>query len=399
MSRHSSLPAITLAVCLLVPTTIFAQSANRTTSAIDVLYFVTYSTIQTYNVDPTYSLGTLYGTLTVPAPLDGYPVFVAGANDRYIYVWCACGTDGSVVQVYATDLNGAPQAPPIQTVKFKAAFRNFVIDPSGRLAYATEPLQNSSQQPEFGIQAFDLNPNTGILTAFPTLSAVEYPPPAEICSSSNPFADPSFSLNGFNLSGTQLIDDWRCSGHDNGVGYYYSRTVDQQTGALGPDVLTVGTGSSEDEYNTVTFTPTSMLSFTNYGYEDSPNELDVYWPNAKPDFSCTYTRLDACSYSSGITADRTGNFIFFYTYSGGTDVTRLNMTNKTIEPVGIRLPDSINSLSLDDRLIYGGRTLSSNGQYGIPIYIFDPGTGLITDNHQSITMPYESTILIPALRY
>jgi hypothetical protein len=399
MSRHLSLPAIILAVSFLVPATIVAQSENHNTPPIDVLYFVTNNTIQTYNVDPSYGSATLYGALTVPEPSNSNPVFVPGANDHYIYVWCGCGSEGTDLLVYATDSNGAPQAPPIQRVKSKAPFRNFAIDPNGTLAYAVQALQNSSQQPEYGIRAFALNPETGILTEFPALSAFEKPPSAEICSPSNPFGPGYFSVAGFNFSGTRLIDNWNCSGQDDWVDYYYTRTVDQQTGALGPDVPTVGTGGSEDEFSTVTFTPTSILSFVNYGYEDSPNELYVYWPNAASNFSCTYTMLDACSYSYGIAADRTGKFIFFYTYAGGTEVTRLNMTKKTIEPVGIPLADAINGFSLDDHLIYGERTVSSNGQYLIPVYVFDPGTGLITDNNQTITMPNEYSILIPALRY
>ena len=114
MSRHSSLSAISLAMCLSVPTTIFAQGANQTTSPIDVLYLVTQNTIQTYNVDPSYGSATLYGTLTVPAPLNSYPVFMPGADDHYIYVFSTCGTEGMALQVYATNPNGAPHGPPSQ---------------------------------------------------------------------------------------------------------------------------------------------------------------------------------------------------------------------------------------------------------------------------------------------
>ncbi len=397
MPRHLSFPAIIVAVCLLIPSTIFAQSQDQTTSPIDVLYLVTDNTIQTYNVDPGYGNATLYGTLTVPAPANGYPVFVPGANDHYLYVLCECGAEGMGLRVYPTDSNGAPQGPPIQTVKFP--FSDFVIDPNGTLAYGVQTPQNSSQQPEFGIRAFALNPKTGILTAFPSLSAITTPPTDSICGSDNPFADPSFSLIGFNRSGTQLIDGWRCSGYDDWVDYYYTQTVDQRTGALGPDVPTIGAGSSEDEFNTVAFTPTAILSFQNQGYEDSPNELYVYWPNATLNFPCTHTMLDLCSYSSGIAADRTGKFIFFYSYAGGTEVTQLNMSEKTIEPVGIPMADSIDSFSLDDLLIYGFRTLSWNGKYVIPVYAFDPNTGLITDNNQTIAMPNEYSTLVPALRY
>jgi hypothetical protein len=75
------------------------------------------------------------------------------------------------------------------------------------------------------------------------------------------------------------------------------------------------------------------------------------------------------------------------------------MNKKTIEPVGIPLADSINAFSLDDQLIYGWRTLWWTGRYVIPVYVFDPSTGLITDNGETITMPNEYSTLIPALWY
>jgi hypothetical protein len=75
------------------------------------------------------------------------------------------------------------------------------------------------------------------------------------------------------------------------------------------------------------------------------------------------------------------------------------MIEKTLEPVGIPLADPIIAFSLDDRLIYSSPTLQCNGQYVIPVYVFDPGTGLVTDNGAGITMPSEGSYLIPALRY
>ena len=403
MIRHSFPMVVTLATCLLVPAISFANGTNRIApSPIDVLYLITQTTpetynIETYNVDPGYGSATLYGTLSVYSPWN--TVFVPGADDHHVYLFSPYGTEGTVLQVYATDSNGAPQDPPIQTVKFKKAISPFLIDPDGKLAYATQMLYDTSRVPTFGIWAFALDPKTGIVTVPPTLSAITSPPLDGICNPDNPFANPSFSLVGFNLSGTQLIDAWDCEGHDDSVGYYYTQTVNQQTGALGSPVATVGTESSMDEYSSVMFTPTAILSFQNQGYEGSVNELYVYWVNATLDFSCTYTMLNACSYSGGITADRTGKFIFFYTYTGGTEVTRINVNKKTIEPVGTPLANFIEAFSLDDRLIYNYRILSWNGQYIIPVYVFDPGTGLVTNNGTAITMPSEYSSLIPALLY
>jgi hypothetical protein len=398
MSRHSSLCAISLAICFFVPATIFAQGANQTTSPIDVLYLVTQNTIQTYNVDPSYGSATLYGTLTVPAPSNSYPTFVPGVDGHYLYVFCTCGTQGTVLWVYATDSNGAPQAPPVQTLGFKTPLPPFVIDPNGTLAYAAELLpQGPSPVPEYGIQAFALNPATGIVTANPGFSATTFSPTG--CGTIYAFGNPTFSLVGFNGTGTQLIDAWYCQGHDDSWDPYYTQTVHRETGALGPPVANMVAGSSMSEYWRVTFTPRASLVFVNFGFNGSQNQLYVYWPNVTLDFECTYTMLDACSYSGGIAADRTGKFIFFYTNTGATEVTRLDVNKKTIEPVGIPLADTISAFSLDDQLIYGSPNLSGNGQYVTPVYVFDPSTGLVTDNGEAITTPSQYDSLIPAWRY
>ena len=401
MRCHSSLLAITLAVVLMTPAA-FGQNAKPGASPIDVLYIVTANTIQTYNVDPTYGSATLYGTLSTPMSTPDYPLVVPGANDHFIYVLCtstAYWVRGVRIFVYGTDSNGVPQDPPVQTLDFPNGLGTFMIDPAGTLAYAVETVKNFSQQSEFGISAFAINPDTGVLTQFSNFSATSYPPTSGLCNPFNPFADPGYGLVGFNSSGTQLIDSWYCDGHGDSADYNYTRTLNQQTGALGPDVLTVSGGSSEDEFTSVAFTPVSILAFSNYGYSDSPNELDVYWPNSTLDFSCTYTMLDACSYSGGVGADRTGNFLFFYTYTGAIEITRLDMTNKTIEPVGIPLSGGIEAFSLDDLLIYGSGTYSWNGQLVMPVYVFDPATGLVTDNDQTIPLlgqyPYPN--VVPAL--
>lgn len=398
MLRLSSLAVIALAVGF-ISLSASARGADQGGSPRDVLYFVTGNTIQTYDVDPGSGFAALHGTLKVPALPNSYPVFVPGANDHYIYVISVNGAQGTVMLVYATDSDGSPQNPPVQTTKFETVFWNFVISPNGTLAYAAQALQKSSAGTPAGIRAFALDPKTGILTPFSTLSAITYPPSAGICSPDNPFGAPQFSLSGFNLSGTRLIDDWNCFGYDDAAGYYFTRSVSQQTGALGSPVPTVGTGSSEGEFSTVALTPTSILSFQNFGFEGSDNNLSLYWPNATLDFTCTYTLFDACTYSNSITADRAGKFIFFYTFAGSTKVASLDMENKSIAPVGIPLAGGVTSFSLDDRLVYGSRTLSANEKWIIPVYIFDPGTGLITDNQQSISLPSEYSNLIPALRY
>jgi len=403
MSRHSFFMAVRLASCLLVSASGFAQRTHSISpTPIDVLYLFSQNTmqtytIQTYDVYPSNGYAELAGTLSLEAPLGRHCSLVPGAKDHYVYLFCANGAKGSVLQVYATDLNGAPQGLPVQTVNFKAAISQFMIDPNGTLAYATQQAQGVGGAVKVGILALAVDPETGMVTV-PTMFIDVATAPAS-WSRTNPFGPPSFSLIEFNASGTELIDAWGNSGHGDATNLFFTQAVNQETGALGRPVPTVGDGYSNDEHDTVTFTPTAIFSFTNYGYDGSRNKLDVYWLNATLDFSCTYTTFDACAYSGGITTDRSGNYIFFYTNAGGTEVTRVNMEKKTIEPVGIPLANTIAAFSLDDRLIYSFRTLTWDGEYVIPVYAFDPATGLVTNNGTEITMLNEYASVIPALRY
>ena len=405
MSRHSFFMAVSLASCLFLSAVAFAQRANSIGPLpIDVLYLANQDTretftIQTYNVDPGYGNATLAGTLSLGLPSRSFPSIVPSANDHYVYVYYREDPTDTVLQVYATDANGVPQSPPVETVNFQALISQFVIDPNGKWAYGTQPVQNAWGRSTVEISAFEIDSGTGMVTIPPTSGTISRPPLENICSPQNPFGPPGFGLVGFNATGTQLIDGWGCAGEDNSVGYYYTQTVNPETGALGLPVGTVGTSSSEDEYSTVTFTPTAIFSFRGSDYNNGPSGLVVYWPNATLDFSCTDEMLEACGYSGGIATDRTGKFLFFYTNAGGTQVTRVNMENKTIEPVGVPLANVITAFSLDDRLIYGWRSLSWNGEYVIPVYVFDPGTGLVSNNGMEITMRSEYSSLIPAMRY
>ena len=304
MFRHSFLMAVSLASCLFVSAKTFGQRTHSIgPTPMDVVYLVNQDTtetytIQTYDVYPFDGGAILSGTLSVHTPLGRYCSLVPGAKDHYVYLFCAHGVKGSVLQVYATDSNGTLQYPAVQVINFRAAISQFMIDPNGTLAYATQQVQGEQAVVKVGILALALDPKTGMVTV-PT-SFIDVATAPLYCSPRNPFGPPSFSLIEFNVSGSQLIDAWGCSGHGDATNFFFTQDVNEETGSLGRPVPTVGSGYSNDEYNSVTFTPTGIFSFTNYGYDGSQNELDIYWPNAKLDFLCTYRCLTPALTPAGL---------------------------------------------------------------------------------------------------
>jgi hypothetical protein len=167
---------------------------------------------------------------------------------------------------------------------------------------------------------------------------------------------------------------------------YYTRQVDQQTGALGPDVQTFSWENGSDGFDQVTFTPAALIDFNvpndfNYGI----NSLNVYplSGGSTPIFSCTASMLQACGYGISENVDPSGNYIFFQTDLNVTEVTRLELAEKQIVDTGNSFPDLVQVFSPDDKLIYA---TNSNSTGTIPIYVFDAATGAVTYNGGEITV-------------
>lgn len=391
-SCHSPLLMSALNLCLLLPAslTIAQTTPSGLSPQVEVVYVLDHNQVVTYDVDPDTGIPTQQGTL---AAVPFFPTIIPSIDDHFLYV---TGTDKGVYKLwaYATDATGSPQNPPIQTLTFKSGTWNFTVHPNGKFAYAAQLVRNSQGQNVPGIRFFKIDPSTGQLIESPKL--LDTYPLNGPCQSGESGA---FGLLGFYPDGSQLNEVWNCAGFGNSTAYYYTRHVDQQTGALGPDVQTITANSfTGGGYSRVHVTPKAILNhFINADFFN--NIMHVYLPAGGPGplFSCTFSMLEACGSSSSEAVDPTGTYIFFSTQNG-TGITKLEMATKQIVDTGNSIPagSEVMTFSPDEKLIY---TLSGSNPYILPIYIFDWSTGAVRTSGGEISVPGSlPPSIVPALR-
>lgn len=389
-SRLSSILALTLTI--LIPALSRAAQNAPSSSAIDIAYIVNNGAIETYDVDPLTGIPTDEGQFGVP-PVN--PTVIPSSNDHFLYVIGNNPGSGALeLWVYANNSIGVPQYPPIQTINFESYTSNFIIDPNGTLAYAVQYSKNSQGETLAGIRFFTINPNTGMLVKSPKVLAT-YPPNGP-CGSGAESA--GLGLPGFNPRGNELYDYWFCDYHDSYNATYYTRQVDQTTGALGPDVQTFAWLNGDQGFDYVNFTPSALLDFEiPNDYQQGINALNVYplTGGTTPIFSCTAAMLQTCGYGISDAVDPSGNYIFFQISLGSTQITKLDLAAQEIVPTGSSFPEVVQIFSPDDTLIYM-RDQNANGI--IPIYVFDAATGSVNYNGGEITVqPLPFYTIVPAV--
>ena len=391
--RLWSLLMSALTLCLLMPPSLtIAQTAapSQPSPQVEVVYILDHNQVITYDVDPDTGIPTRQGSLAL---VPFFPTIIPSIDDHYLYV---TGTEKGVWQLwaYATDASGSPQNPPIQTLTFKSGTWNFTPHPNGRFAYAAQLVRNSQGQNVTGIRFFKIDSSTGHLIESPKM--LDTYPLNGPCQSGE---SGGFGLLGFNPGGNQLNEVWYCSGFRSSTSYYYTRKVDQQTGALGPDVQTITANTiTGGPFSEVSVTPKAILDyFIQADYFN--NTLYVYPPTGgtTPIFSCTSAMLEACGDSFSEAVDPSGTYIFFYT-PNGTGIAKLDLAAKQIVETGNSIPagSSVEAFSPDEKLIY---TRGGSIAFTYPIYVFDLATG-VASTGGSISVPGSSLSpsIVPALR-
>jgi hypothetical protein len=388
--RFAFFIAFIFSLCFLVPISSPAQTAPA--SPVEALYVVSDSGIQTYDVDPQTGMPTDEG-LTVVEPES--PIVFPSANDHFLYVvGTNPGTGKQELWVYATTATGVPQTE-IQQVTLPNYVSDFTIERSGALAYAVWSNRNSHGEEAAGIFSFTINPTTGLVTAGPTLAAT-YPPNGP-CDAG---ASAGLGLIGFNPSGNQLDEGWFCDDHDSVTETYYTRQVNQQTGALGPDVqiFTWQNGSQGSVY--VNITPPALFDFNiPNDFNKGISSLSVYPPTGgtTPLFTCTAAMLEACGYAVSDAVDPLGNYVFFQVGTNNTQITKVDLPASQIVNTGYFIPDLVMSFSPDGTLIYT-HDVNVTNSWIIPIYLFNPATGAVTEGGKiSLPPPFFFTV-VPAVR-
>jgi hypothetical protein len=113
----------------------FAEDfATKPSAPVEVVYIITGSTIQTYDVAASTGLPTQEGQpLTLPT---NAPYVTPSKNDHFLY---AQGSYNAFhIWVYATDSTGVPEFPLVQSMALPKTLGKLQFDPSGRFAYAVK---------------------------------------------------------------------------------------------------------------------------------------------------------------------------------------------------------------------------------------------------------------------
>jgi hypothetical protein len=397
-SRLSSVFFLALCIFALAAGSVAQEISSKPASTqVEVVYIVTGSTLQTYDVDAATGQPTQEGQpLTFPV---SYPGVVPSFDGHFLYVQ---GNDSHNTQhllVYSTDSTGVPQFPAVQNLIIPRTTGLLQLDPNSSLAYASQSTVDSKGDTHAEMRLFNIDAATGIVSEDPNVVAT-YALNGPCLRGDN--TPGFFWVVGFNPAGNHLYDEWGCSYYDTGSSNFYTQQVNQQTGALGPTVPTfiVGDNQNAGQLNLVYFTPKSLLYFdVPFDYVNGYNSLGVYplSGGTTPTFTCTATMLEACGYAGWAIPDPSGDFVFF-NIGSTTQITHLDLTSETVTDTGYYVSGYKQVFSPSDLVVYS-QVSSSSAPYFVDIYTFDPATGAVTTSADAeIAMQQPLFSVVPAVR-
>jgi len=339
---------------------------SRPALAADVLYAVQNSNVLTYDVDPTTLQATLVGSPLVIAGSPVYVQIVPGVAGHFLYVLTGTNYTQMSISVYATDANGVPQAPAVQSFNTNN-FEQFIIDPNGKFAYATQSRTDGFQGTGFRLRLFTIDATTGMLTESSQVQGTYGP---------SLYCSPGFVK--FVSNGSALLDEYVCSYPGNTFGItYHSRTV-SEAGQLGPDVAFFGFESSGLTSNIVRFGAGTINDL----HVSSSNETSVrvfpltVFPK-QPLIDCDAAMLSACADAGSFWQDTTGEYLWLQ-LSDRFEVVKVDLASKQIVDTGNSFANvGTPYFSPDDKILYMV-LYDINGLSTIKIYGFDFATGGIT---------------------
>ncbi len=371
-----------------------AATVKPSSTSIEVAYLLVGSTIYTYDVDRSTGNPTEEGS-GVTLDSVSNTVVLPSSNDHFLFV---TGNDRSGVEwlwVYANDNTGMPQLPAVQALNLTDGGFNtydFVISPSGTLAYAAESMFNPQGYPIAKVSAFTINPSTGMVTKTGTVASYKQNGPCLLSASA------FFFIYGFSPAGNVLYDYWDCNyPYANLSANYYRRYVNPSTGALGPDNQIFSWADGNEGADVVNITPANLVYFSvpdNYTYGGA--SVNFYTTGGKSEFSCTVSMLEACGYGLWNFVDPAGKFDLIEVAPDLTEVTRIETASKQLVNTNNYVQGQFLSFSPDEALIYTQQYNQSN-PWLYPIYVFNPSTGGVTYTGGEIWDNAGGGMLIPAL--
>jgi hypothetical protein len=314
---------------------------------------------------------TQVGTFTTSTSNPSYDLLVPSPNDHFLYF---VGRDSNQIDhlwVYATDASGAPLSPAVQEMA-ASGLKELHFDPKANFLYAVFGIPTSDgNQTTYSIQRFLVDPSTGVISQ----------PVVEASQTLNSYAGYTcyLSIQGFNANASKLYDQVYCGTHEDEFANYYGRTVDSQTGTLGPDVqihawaYSIGDNKSE----IVQFVGNHMFNFVSNGYP-SVQSINIYYatPNtSKPLVQCTASMVPACGafWPNGTAIHPSGKYVFVASPSGNSsEILRVDLIGKKLVDTSQQVQYAYAQFSPDGTLVY------SNNYTGPGYYVTVNGFNMTT---------------------
>jgi hypothetical protein len=393
VSRLGLLPLI------LFPFIAFAQNSNQSatssaTSALQVVYVVDGSTVTTYDIDPQTFTPKQVGTLTVGAST--FPYIITSPNGHFLYYIAYDDTSAKSehLWVYTTDATGAPRTPPVQEINNVNGFYLIPqVHPTKNFFYAVSTSPWNSGYITYKIFRYLIDPSTGKISHPQVEATYTLQAGTTYC---------GLSLFGFNPSGTKLYDEVNCGyPHGGNAVTYNERSLNLQTGALGPDSQVYSWSNFTGGVENVQFVGDLMFDFVNpNNYQQGINSVNIYplKPNtSKPLLQCTASMLQACGYAGGV-AHPSGKYIFMGISQDTTQIDKVELGAKKIVDTSHYIPYRFYGVfSPDGTVAYATYNYSTTFWY-VEIYGFDVATSNVTPGGV-IYIPSAFDVFFVAQRY
>jgi hypothetical protein len=382
-----------LVVC--VATLAFAQdaipnspAASGSSTPVQVVYVLEGTSLVTYNIDPQTLYATPVGSPITVGGNAGYGGLLPSPNDRFVYFSAPDARGSDHLWVYVTDAFGVPQAPATQEITLQNLW-GLQFDPRSNFAYLVIKTPHSnSYNATYSLRRYLVDPVSGRLSQ-PLVQATYLLP-------DDPSgADCGLELFGFNPAATTLYDAVICNNHDNNTGTYYERTLNSQTGALGPDVQIY---SWVNGYEDVHFVHNLMFDFVTPNFFQQGIDyvnIDPVRPNAKPLVHCTANMLEACGNVGGF-VHPSGKYLFMQITQDTMQIDRVELGQHKIVDTGNYIPYPFGRFSPDGSLVYA--ILNQTSGYLLEIYGFSATTSAVRPGG-AIYVPSEFDAYFVAERY
>jgi hypothetical protein len=394
MFRSSFLSVPICALLIVFSSLAIAQNSVRSAKAsspVQVVYMIGSSTITTYNVDPQTLDATQVGSpLTVNATNLNYFAFpmTPSVNDHALYVFgSGSQTSQQYLWVYATDASGVPQTPSLQMIPTTGLVQVW-MDPNDSFLYGVFQTSNG-------------NYTFVNITSFQVGSGGRLSDPQSVANYKLPNGGIDFcsvQILGANAQSSELYDVVSCLDPSAYSATYNERTLDIQTGALGPDVEIYSWSSTSGGYQFVQLVGNYVYDFElPNDYQNGMNSMSIYplVPNTTtPVVQCTATMLESCAYAQSAAVHPSGKYVFMADSQDFTEIDRVDLNAKKLVdttnyfPAGFVIPFT-GQFSPDGTIVY------ASGSTSIEIFGFNVQTSEVTFGG-SIPVASGDTFLVTA---